>query len=689
MELNKKLVLVCNCEGTMPLDGKALAKACGADAAPEIQTQLCRAQMDNFRAAIAGKTPVVVACTQEAPLFDETAEEASPDLAVTFTNIRERAGWSDEAAKTTPKIAALLAEATLDLVPATTVTMSSEGVCLVYGKDQGAIDAAHQLASRLDVTLLLKDPDEVVPPTSTTVPIFKGKIAAATGHLGAFEIAVDGYAPLVVSSRSALDFEDSKDGAMSSCDLILDLTGEAALFPSAERRDGYFNPDPGNPAAVQKALFELVDLIGEFEKPRYVDFRAELCAHSRSNVVGCTRCLDVCPASAIQSAGDHVEIDPYLCGGCGSCNSVCPTGAASYTMPREDDLLERLRTLLTTYYKAGGERAVLLIHDEAHGSEVISLISRFGRGLPANVLPFAANEVTQIGFDFVAAALAYGAAQVIALISPQHQDELTGLASQIGLAESTMSGLGYGSGRIAVVTEADPEAVEAMLHDLPKLEPATPGTFLAMGGRRSVARLALNHLHKVAPEPIDTLPLAPGAPFGAAIVDVDGCTVCLACVGACPTGAFIDNPDKPQLSFQEEACIQCGLCRNTCPENVITLEPRFSFLPEARSAIVYKEEEPFECIRCGKPFGTRSTIETIVAKLEGHVMYKDEGATDRIKMCDDCRVIAQMEAGDDPFGGPPRPVTRTSDDYLREPEIEEARRQVLEEREKESGDDKD
>jgi ferredoxin len=252
-----------------------------------------------------------------------------------------------------------------------------------------------------------------------------------------------------------------------------------------------------------------------------------------------------------------------------------------------------------------------------------------------------------------------------------------------------MSGLGYGSGRIAVVTEADPEAVEAMLYDLPKLEPATPGTFLAMGGRRSVVRLALGHLHEVAPEPVDTLPLAPGAPFGAAIVDVDGCTVCLACVGACPTGAFIDNPDKPQLSFQEEACIQCGLCRNTCPEKVITLEPRFSFLPEARGAILYKEEEPFECIRCGKPFGTKSTIETIVAKLEGHTMFKDEGAIDRIRMCDDCRVMAQMEAADNPFAGPPRPVTRTTEDYLREPEIEEARRQVLEEREKESGDDKD
>ncbi len=37
---------------------------------------------------------------------------------------------------------------------------------------------------------------------------------------------------------------------------------------------------------------------------------------------------------------------------------------------------------------------------------------------------------------------------------------------------------------------------------------------------------------------------------------------------------------------------------------------------------VLHEEEPFDCISCGKPFGVRSTIERIVEKLEGkHWMY--------------------------------------------------------------------
>jgi ferredoxin len=61
-----------------------------------------------------------------------------------------------------------------------------------------------------------------------------------------------------------------------------------------------------------------------------------------------------------------------------------------------------------------------------------------------------------------------------------------------------------------------------------------------------------------------------GAPFGAIELNVEGCTLCLACVSACPTGALSDNPERPMLRFTEDACVQCGLCKATCPEKVIT-----------------------------------------------------------------------------------------------------------------------
>jgi ferredoxin len=681
MELKGKRLLVCNCEVSMALDGKRLARACGQSGAAEAHSQLCRAQIASFKEAIASGAPVIVGCTQEAPLFEETRAEFGPETTVAYVNIRERAGWAEQGPDALPKIAALLAEAALDMPPTPSVTMNSAGECLVYGRDEQALDAAKRLASRLSVTVILTDLKEVIPPRLVEVPIFAGTVVSAAGHLGAFELTVDGFAPMAVSSREKLAFERARDGVATRFDVILDLAGEAPLFPAHSKRDGYFKPDVGNPAAVQRTLFDLTYLIGEFEKPRYVQFEAELCAYSRSRRTGCTRCLEVCPAAAIQPAGDVVAIDPYLCGGCGACHSVCPTGAAGYAYPPATALLERLRTLLTTYRQVGGERPALLVHDDQHGGELISLLSRFGRGLPANVIPFAVNEVTQLGLDAILGALAYGAEHLLVLVPPKRRAELAGLEAQFAYAGAALSGLGYGQGRLELVLDDDPDAVEARLFDLPEPGARMPAAeFLPMGGKRALLRMALQELHGAAPAPQDHVPLPEGAPFGRVVVDVEGCTLCLACVGACPTGALVDNPERPQLAFVEDACVQCGLCRSTCPERVIALEPRLNFTDEARQPVVIKQEEPWECIRCGKPFGTRSSIEKIVEKLAAkHSMFMDSAAVDRIRMCDDCRVIVQFEVTDNPLAAGPRPKTRTTDDYLRErAEIEAARRKFEE-----------
>ncbi|MGC1690284.1 MAG: 4Fe-4S binding protein [Pseudolabrys sp.] len=662
-------ILICSCEDTVPLDGEKVRRACRDSVVIEGR-QFCRAELDRVRNAVAGGEPVVIACTQEAPLFNEVAEEGGAD-APTFVNIRETGGWAKDAAEAGPKMAALIAATASPAPDVSFVSLSSDGVTLLYGKDERVVEAAELLKEHLDVTVLIKAGSELTPRRVTEFPVVRGVIRAAKGYLGAFELTVDDYAAPAPSSRGAFAFGAAKNGAVSRCDILIDLSGGPSLFPAADLRDGYLRADPGDPAAILRTVLKARDLTGMFDKPRYINFTEDLCAHSRSKIVGCRRCLDLCPAGAIEPAGDHVAIDAHICAGCGQCAAACPTGAASYALPPSDAMLRRLRVLLGTYREAGGEHGVVMFHDAEHGSALIDALARHGDGLPANVLPVEVNEITQVGLEAVAAAHAYGASAVRFLTRAKARHDIAGLKKTIALVQPVLAKLGFDGVRVEAIETDDPDALGDALRGIATLEAtAKPATFLPTGSKRELMRLSLRELHAAAPTPVDIVPLPEGAPFGTIEVRVEGCTLCLSCVSACPTGALSDDPERPVLRFAEDACVQCGLCKATCPEKVISLRPQIDFRAATALGRVIKQEEPAECIRCGKPFGVKSSVERVIAKLEGkHWMYKDsKKRLDVIRMCEDCRVVVMAEEQFDPFGAPQRPPVRTTEDYLRERE---------------------
>ena len=650
----------------MPVDVQALGKLC-AGARAEGARQLCGADIGRFKAAAASGLPLVVGCTQEAPLFGEVA----PDARITFVNLRETAGWSSEAKAATPKMAALLAAAAEVAPEPAYVPLSSEGVLLVYGRDEAALEAAAQLQDHLDVTVLLKPPADLAPPRVSAFPLASGVIRNAKGRLGAFELTVDRFARPSPSSRAVLAFGEARDGATSRCDILLDLSGGPALFPGGDLRDGYVRADPGDPAGVARATLKARDLVGTFDKPRYIAFDAGLCAHARSRITGCSRCLEVCPAGAIAPAGDHVAVDAEICAGCGQCAAVCPTGAAAYALPPANVLLRRIRALLMAYRSAGGRRPIVLLHDDLHGAPLIDVLARAGDGLPANVMPLALNEITQVGLETVVAAFAYGASGLRFLASAKPRHEAASLCQIVQQGQAVLDGFGLGSQRLDVIEADDPDSLAAGLAAFRAPPPVErPSTFFPLGGKREILRLALKQLHDAAPAPAPAarFALPDGAPIGAVILDSERCTLCLSCVSACPTGALTDNAERPMLRFAEAACVQCGLCKATCPESAIRLEPRIDIRALDGPSQVLKQEEPFCCTRCGKPFGSRSTIDRIATMLAGkHWMYgQGDPRLQALTQCADCRMKSAAEAQFGLAGPSARPAARTTDDYLRE-----------------------
>ena len=99
MSLDGAKLHLCSCNGTMPLDRDALARALELSATPAVRSMLCQKELAAFAGAATGD--VIVGCTQEAKLFTEVAEQGARAQTIRFVNIRETGGWSVEARQAT------------------------------------------------------------------------------------------------------------------------------------------------------------------------------------------------------------------------------------------------------------------------------------------------------------------------------------------------------------------------------------------------------------------------------------------------------------------------------------------------------------------------------------------------------------------------------------------------------------
>lgn len=464
----------------------------------------------------------------------------------------------------------------------------------------------------------------------------------------------------VCKVAGAIDFNREAQAVTEAFDLVLDL-GAQPLIALHAPPQGYFalNASAGLASpSLLATVVKLRDMVGEFEKPKFFAYKQKLCAHSRNETVGCHACIDICSAGAVSSEKERqqIKVNPNLCIGCGACTTVCPTGALTYAYPRASEQGVRLKTLLAAYAKAGGRQAALLFHSQGSGQQAVEALGRAAqlqktvRGMPAQVIPQALWHTASLGLDLWLSAIAFGASQVAVLVTDEEAPAyLNGLSEQMAVAQAVLHGMGYtgvhfhllrvegGQGAQAVA------AFDASLQKLARNQvvvPAAAARFAVAQEKRSTLDMALDHLMTQAPAPLPEaieLP-AGGSPFGSLLVNKDSCTLCLSCVSACPASALQDNPERPQLKFIEKNCVQCGLCATTCPEDAITLQPRLLLSPQRKEARVLNETQPYQCIRCGKPFGTLKAIESMLGKLAGHAMFQG-AAAERLKMCSDCRVI--------------------------------------------------
>ncbi|MEA3302205.1 MAG: 4Fe-4S binding protein [Pseudomonadota bacterium] len=515
----------------------------------------------------------------------------------------------------------------LKVQPTSLLEYQSSGRVAVIGGEE-AIELAPRLSGALHPQVILTGGVE-----EPGVPLVSvgGRSLVIEGYLGNFTIHLGEVGK---SNRENI-----------KVDLIWDL-GSEPLLDTPMKPPGYICSDDSE-ENVQLAVEALSELVGTFQKPKYFNYDASICAHARSGITACTRCIDACPAQAITSLEEAIEVDPYLCQGGGVCTTVCPGGALTYAYPSMQDTLDQVRKLLHVYKESGGEHPVLAFFAENElsdeGRTEAGERDEVTRQIADNVLPMVVEELASTGLEVWLSALAYGAGRIV-LVDRGSMVECvrTALQQQIAIAQEILQGMGYPEDAIQLQSLGSVQQQAGIV--MPVIETAA---FAAAGGKRQTLFMAIDHLYTQSSHKRPLINLAAGAPFGTAAIDAERCTLCLSCVSACPGKALQSGHDAPQIHFIEGDCLQCGICTRTCPEDAIWISPRLLFDRERRStAQLLYEEEPFCCVSCGKPFASRSMIENMQKKLVQHPMFQSERARERLLMCEECRVVDVVQDAD-------------------------------------------
>ena len=289
----------------------------------------------------------------------------------------------------------------------------------------------------------------------------------------------------------------------------------------------------------------------------------ERCLRKRLNTNQCTRCLDVCPSSALGLNGREIVLDETKCSGCMACVTACPQDA----LVSDADLDELLCTI-----KTGRDVIVSCVRQtQSHPDEVVvPCVGVFSKQF---LTAIAVSDCRSVTFDMLGCSKC------------GNREVATAFMADCKLVIETLSDIVPSNLVIAQKSEQPQNAVvdrRSYLANFKKIivgvtkkrftsEP-TSSNHQNNNGRRVPYKTKLVQNLIVGRKEDSRKRIL--SLLGNSLSVNDNCTCCPLCKGICPTGAIkIERSEQgKKLKFEILDCSGCGLCVEFCKKGALSLE---------------------------------------------------------------------------------------------------------------------
>ncbi|MBV2091885.1 MAG: 4Fe-4S binding protein [Candidatus Thiodiazotropha sp. (ex Ctena orbiculata)] len=322
-------------------------------------------------------------------------------------------------------------------------------------------------------------------------------------------------------------------------------------------------------------LKDLFNRIREEEKLPVVD--PDRCVHSLIEIASCSACVEVCPTKAWTLDDEALLFDASVCDGCGLCLPICPESA------------------LSVQYE-------ILCGDLDLGKIVLSACEETGMKDTQGVLPC----IHMISLNDILNLYNQGYLQwVIATgnCSECQRGCTTTLCERIQQVNHALDEEGLPLIDYHATDFTSWQRIQSLVDDTPPTASLSRRAFL-----RGVLENSVNNPtgHFKQKQPATTA-IPPGKlmpnqnrttiwPYVPQI-NSNLCNGCDACVNTCPhnaIGLLTDN-DNLLYEIRPEACTECGICRDVCEKQAITIM-KWTKQPQRTLAL-----NAFTCSSCGNP----------------------------------------------------------------------------------------